>query len=89
VSAAGTALYSLTFNVISGSGTIVLNGVSYPNTDNAYFIGGNYAIFALPTLGHSFTSWSSSGGCVSVANSVVQNTVLTLSSNSDLCVSFT
>jgi hypothetical protein len=90
VSPSTTSLYAVTFNVVSGSGTIVLNGVSYPNNDVAYFVSGNYVIFAQPALGHSFTTWGITSTSSTIAPPyTAQNTVLTLSSNAVLKATFT
>ncbi len=96
VSPSGTSLYSVNFQVSgsagANSGMIVLNGVSYPNSDTAYFANslstGNYIIFAQPALGHSFVSWSATVPST-VASTATQNTVLLLTGNTVLTATFT
>ena len=91
VSSSGVTFNSLNFVVSGGAGTssgmIVLNGVAYPSGDTAYFITGNYVIFAQPALGHSFSSWSVTAPSV-VASTSAQNTILTLSTNAVLTATF-
>ena len=89
VSSSNTNLYAVTFNVGAGSGMIVLNEVAYPENDVAYFISGNYVIFAQPALGHSFVSWSISSSSSTVDSTSSQNTLLSLNSNAVLTATFT
>ncbi len=89
VGASGTGFYTINFQVnsLTTAGTIVLNGVSYPNNDIALFPSGNYVIFAQPALGHSFFFWAASGS--TVASTSAQNTVLILAANTVLTGTFT
>jgi hypothetical protein len=89
ISPSGTALYSVNFQVGADTsyGMIVLNGVSYPSGDTAYFVNRNYTIYAQPAIGHSFVSWSVTPPS-EVAAPTVQNSVLTLNSNAVITATF-
>ncbi len=90
ISPSGTSLYSITFHVGADAsyGTIVLNGVSYPDGDTAYFVSRGITIYALPAAGHAFVSWSVTPSST-VESTASQNTVLSLSSNTVLTATFT
>jgi hypothetical protein len=93
VSPTSVNFYAVNFETnVPSFGTIILNGVPYPTCDIAYFISGNYVIFAQPALGHRFQTWNiipSSALGANVASTTAQNTVLTIvNSNSVLTANF-
>jgi hypothetical protein len=93
VSPTSVSFYAVNFETnVPSYGTIVLNGVPYPTCDIAYFVSGNYVVFAQPALGHKFQTWNIIPASVlgaNVASTTAQNTVLSIvSSNSVLTANF-
>lgn len=80
-------LYNVAFNTVL-NGTIVLNGFTYLNNTNAYLISGNYVIYGSPATGHHFGFWTIVASNSQIANTMVQNTILTLNSNAVITANF-
>ena len=81
-------LYTLTFITNPTNGTIVLNGVSYVNGDNALLFGGQYTAFALPPPNYAFANWAISSVSSTLSSLSTQNTLLSLSSDAVLTANF-
>ena len=86
MSSPSSNLYKLTF-ATSSEGTIVLNGHSYSGGTSVLLPQGKYSVYANPSAGYAFTSWSTTSG-VTVVSSTSQSTNATLSANSTLTASF-
>jgi uncharacterized repeat protein (TIGR02543 family) len=77
VSPFDSAIYNVQLLTNTGTGNVVVSGVSYPSGANVVFIAGvNYPIYAtLPSSAYSFVGWQLSN--VIVANSLQQSTTAT------------
>ncbi|MGC8568019.1 MAG: InlB B-repeat-containing protein, partial [Candidatus Micrarchaeia archaeon] len=80
-------IYSLLLRDVPASGgSIILNGVSYPNGTLLNLMQNNYTLYAQPNASYIFNSWSSYS---KLSSTTYQTTTVSLTQNSSVSAQFT
>ncbi|MDE1869342.1 MAG: hypothetical protein KGH60_05270, partial [Candidatus Micrarchaeota archaeon] len=78
---------TVNFITVPSTGSIVLNGVTYPSGVNAVYLPGNYVIFGVPPSGYRFDTWQFNG-VSTLSSTSLQNATLALRGNGTLTANF-